>query len=111
MKKKQKIIILILIGIIIILGSVFLYQGLQVTQNKADYFELKDGWHIEINDTVYENMSLGDFLFPSVDKGDEIRMRCTLLQNCSKCHFSRPTRGPRFLSSLQFYQYCPSKAP
>ena len=78
MKKKQKIIILILIGIIIILGSVFLYQGLQVTQNKADYFELKDGWHIEINDTVYENMSLGDFLFPSVDKGDEIRMRCTL---------------------------------
>lgn len=78
MKKGQKIITLLFIGIIIVLGSVSLYQGIHVTQNEADYYVLSQGWHIEINDTEYENMSLGDFLFPSVDKGDVIRMSCTL---------------------------------
>lgn len=78
MKKKQKIITLILISVIILLGGVFFYQSLQVKQNGSDYEAIMDGWHIEINDTIYENMSLDEFLFPSVDKGDEIRMSCVL---------------------------------
>lgn len=78
MKNIGKKVTLLLIGIIILLGSVFIFKGFQVTQNEEDYYVLNNGWHIEINDTVYEDVSLGDFLFPSVDEGDEIKMSCSL---------------------------------
>ena len=54
MKNIGKKVTLLLIGIIIPLVSVFIFKGFQVTQNEEDYYLLNNGWHIEINDTVYE---------------------------------------------------------
>lgn len=40
----------------------------------SNYVLLDDSWDITINDTFYQNVSLGDLHFPAVNKGDQITM-------------------------------------
>ncbi len=44
----------------------------------SEYIALDDSWDITINDTFYENVSLEEFRFPAVRKGDIIIMERTL---------------------------------
>lgn len=44
----------------------------------SDYVALDDSWDITINDAFYENVSLEEFRFPAVRKGDVIIMERTL---------------------------------
>lgn len=51
---------------------------------RADYSEtsrhivLNDHWNIALNETYFEDVSLDDFYFQAVDKGDRIVMECVL---------------------------------
>ncbi|MDD6072489.1 MAG: GGDEF domain-containing protein [Clostridiales bacterium] len=78
MIKKQKNWECILIGICLFLFSAFVYRFSRVELDGSNYQELNNGWHVEINDRAYDNVSLDDFLFSSVSKGDVIRMSCEL---------------------------------
>ena len=80
MIKKQKNWEYILIGIVLFLSIIFVYRFSGVELDHSNYQELNDGWHVEINDKVYDNVSLGDFLFSSASKGDVIKMSCYLPQ-------------------------------
>lgn len=52
---------------------------LSVTKlDETNYSKLSSGWKIEINDTVYEDVALDDFVFPSLNKGDVLKMTCKL---------------------------------
>lgn len=44
----------------------------------SNYVLLDDSWDITINDTFYQNVSLGDLHFPAVNKGDQITMERVL---------------------------------
>lgn len=78
MKKKQEnaihIFLLVFIVFFIILSNVLSRVELDV----SNYSIINEGWHIEINDTVYENVVLDDFKFPLLNKGDVIKMSCEL---------------------------------
>ena len=43
-----------------------------------DYVSLDDSWDITINDTSYQNVSLGNLHFPAVNKGDQVTMERVL---------------------------------
>lgn len=44
----------------------------------SKHVSLDDSWEIEMNDSVYQNVSLEDFRFEAVEKGDKIIMQRTL---------------------------------
>lgn len=44
----------------------------------SQYVDLDDAWDIAINEDKYQNVSLTDFYFPAVSKGDVITMQRTL---------------------------------
>ncbi len=76
MKKKNTMVIF---SGIFILFFILLCNLLSVVQlDSANYLELTEGWHIEINDKSYDNVSLKDFSFPALDKGDVLVMSCKL---------------------------------
>lgn len=54
------------------------YSIWKVKIDESNYLPLKEHWHIEINDTVYEDVTLDGFLFPAVNKGDVVKMYCVL---------------------------------
>lgn len=78
MKKRQKILFYILIIVSVLFLLSCLSDLSKVKRDKENYQELNEGWHIEINDQVYENVALDEFRFHPVNKGDVIRMKCTL---------------------------------
>lgn len=74
MAKKQKNWDYFFIGIALFLVIDFICWFSRVELEGSNYQELNNGWHVEINDEVYDNVSLGDFLFSGVSKGDVIKM-------------------------------------
>ena len=78
MKKKQEnaihIFLLVFIVFFIILSNVLSKVELDI----SNYSIINEGWHIEINDAVYENVVLDDFNFPLLNKGDVLKMSCEL---------------------------------
>ena len=51
------------------------------SRNASKIFSLNEGWTIEYNDEVYENVDLYNFRFPVTDKGDWIVLTNTLPEN------------------------------
>ena len=78
MIKASKKWIYVFLAIFLIIVISFIFQIAEVKVDSSNYQELNNGWHVEINDKVYDNVSLGDFLFSSVSKGDVITMSCDL---------------------------------
>lgn len=78
MQKIKKNRILIIFGVLIFLLLTFAVLLLKIEYNKEDYSKLNAGWHIEINDVVYEDVTLGEFRFPILNKGDLLKMSCHL---------------------------------
>lgn len=81
MKREWRKWLYLLIGLILILGISFVFGISKVKLNASNYLELGDNWHIEINDQVYEDVALHDFIFPSTSKGDVIKMSCSIPGN------------------------------
>ncbi|MCM1262095.1 MAG: GGDEF domain-containing protein [Butyrivibrio sp.] len=50
-------------------------------ESVSQYISLNDSWDITINDESYLNVSLDDFVFHDLSKGDEITMQRTLPDN------------------------------
>ena len=81
MKREWRKWLYLLIGLILILGISFVFGISKVKLDASNYLELGDNWHIEINDQVYEDVALHDFIFPSTSKGDVIKMSCSIPGN------------------------------
>ena len=59
------LIVTFVVVVITVLFSSFSYDA-------KDYVDLNEGWYVEIEDQVYENVSLGDFTFKPVNRGEKI---------------------------------------
>lgn len=78
MKSKSKRWIYLFAGILSFLAIVLLFQNTKINLDASNYHILKNNWHIEVNDKVYEDTSLQDVSFPGASKGDVIKMSCVL---------------------------------
>ena len=78
MKNKARRWIYIFIGIVFVLIFVIVQQLLNVKIDKSNYSDLNNDWNIQINNKVYENVSLQDFMFESTSKGDFVKIKQTL---------------------------------
>lgn len=67
-------LILIIFAVLAVGSIAFTILFSNTTYEKNDYLNLNEGWHIEINDNVYENVTLNDFIFPVLNKGDILKM-------------------------------------
>lgn len=78
MRKNQKytIYIFLLVFILFLMVISSLFSSVKLAE--SNYSPLNEGWNIEINDIVYENISLDEFIFPVVNKGDVLKMSCKL---------------------------------
>lgn len=71
---------------------------------------LNDSWDITINNDSYQNVSLDDFYFDAVSKGDEITMQRVLPDNWNitegalRLHI-RQTAVRMYIDDEQFYEY------
>ena len=59
MQKIKRNLILIILIVLAFLSFAFAILFSNVEYNNSDYSQLNDGWHIEINDVVYEDVTLG----------------------------------------------------
>lgn len=78
MQKKQNNVIHIFLIVFIIFFVVLSNVLSRVELDASNYSKIDEGWHIEINDTVYENAVLSELAFPILNKGDVIKMKCKL---------------------------------
>ena len=78
MKNKARRWIYIFSGIVFVLIFVIVQQLLNVKIDKSNYSDLNNDWNIQINNKVYENVSLQDFMFESTSKGDFVKIKQTL---------------------------------
>lgn len=81
MRDVQKKAVIGTISIFTILVIAFLFLVSKGIVDESDSVELKSGWRIEINDTVYEDVSIDTFHFPPVNKGDTVKMSCIIPEN------------------------------
>lgn len=71
---------------------------------------LNDNWTITINDTTYEDVSLDDFKFDPLDKGDSVIMETTLPTNLTYdstalTFYVRQTTVKMYVDDIGFYHY------
>ena len=78
MGKNQKNAIYIFLGVFTFFLIVLSNLLSQVELEDSNYSYVNEGWHIEINDTIYEDVVLDDFMFPALNKGDILKMSCSL---------------------------------
>lgn len=78
MKRKQKGVIYIFLGMFIIFFISISIILSKVKLDESNYSKINEGWHIEINDTIYEDVILDEFIFPALNKGDVLKMTCNL---------------------------------
>ena len=79
-KKLVRTIISVL-GITISLMCTFIFFFHVITLNHQNYkrYELEYGWTVQVNDKVYENVTLSEFTFPEIiHKGDVVTLTNTL---------------------------------
>lgn len=81
MKKESKRWIYVFLAIFLMVVITFIFRMAEVKVDGSNYRELDDNWQIEINGTMYDNVSLRDFMFPSTSEGDVIKMSCYLSGN------------------------------
>ena len=76
----------------------------------SDYISLDDSWDITVHGETYRNVSLTDFTFDAVDKGEEITMQRILPDNLSltegtlRFHI-RQSAVKMYIDGEQFYEY------
>lgn len=76
-KKHFKLIMCIITAFIVIALSSFAYNYFRKVK-LVDTIFLNDGWNIKINNVMNENVSIDNFTFDSVDKGDKVIMTTVL---------------------------------
>ena len=74
--RKGSVIALVAFLALFLFGMGWFMKGEKI--DKSNYLPLNEHWHVEINDTIYEDVTLDDFLFPAVNKGDTLKMSCVL---------------------------------
>ena len=74
--RKGSVITLIAFLALFLLGMGWFMRGENIEE--SNYLPLNEHWYVEINDTSYEDVTLDDFLFPAVNKGDILKMSCAL---------------------------------
>ena len=74
--RKDSVITLIAFLALFLLGMGWFMRGENIEE--SNYLPLNEHWYVEINDTSYEDVTLDDFLFPVVNKGDILKMSCAL---------------------------------
>ena len=77
MEKKSRRGIYIIGCIFFIAIVILIVQSSKVKINESNYDDISN-WDVQINDKVYQNVSLNDFMFPTTSKGDVVRMECNL---------------------------------
>ena len=75
MQKKQNRVVhfFLIVFIIFFVGLSNIMSRYKV--DDSNYSKMNSGWHIEINNTEYENVMLEDFRFPILNKGDILKMK------------------------------------
>lgn len=76
----------------------------------SKHISLDEHWNITINDRVYEDVSLGGFTFPSVEKGDTITMQRQLPKDWDMVEatlrlYIRHTAVKMYVKNEQVYEY------
>lgn len=74
--RKGSVIALVAFLALFLFGMGWFMKGEKI--DKSNYLPLNEHWHVEINDTIYEDVTLDDFLFPAVNKGDTVKMSYVL---------------------------------
>lgn len=74
--RKGSVIALVAFLALFLFGMGWFMKGEKI--DKSNYLPLNEHWHVEINDTVYDDVVLDDFLFPAVNKGDTVKMSYVL---------------------------------
>ena len=78
MQKTKKNLILFAFIILTFISIVLTALLSNVSYTNADCFDLSNGWRVEVNDTVYENIALDGYRFPMLGKGDTLKMSLNL---------------------------------
>ena len=78
MQTIKKNIVLVIVAMLAIASIVFAILFSNTPYNETNYYNLNDKWHIEINGDSYDDVSLKEFLFPVLNKGDIFRMSCRI---------------------------------
>lgn len=78
MQKKQNNVIHTFLLIFIVCFVVLSNVLSRVELDESNYSKVNEGWHVEINDIVYEDVTLDEFSFQALNKGDVLKMKCEL---------------------------------
>ncbi len=78
MQALKKNIVLIIFVLLALTSVAFAVLFSNTPHNETDYLTLNKGWNIEINNTTYDNVILGEIYFPVLNKGDILKMSTTL---------------------------------
>jgi diguanylate cyclase (GGDEF)-like protein len=85
MKKHIAQVGLVLVFLIIMAPIITIYLKLGVTSGDSQYQTLDEGWTVQINDTVYQDSTIGKLSFPLVNKGDTVIMERVLPEGQISC--------------------------